>query len=100
MGIFLNGRAGPISNIQGVRSTKNNAGLPIGRTARIAYELDTLRSGCSTAASALLRKSVPDEDELEDCALLDDALAEAQRVLKAAVRRVMLARLGRHSRSR
>lgn len=100
MGLFLNGGDWRIGNIQRVRSTKNNAGLPIGRTARIAYELDTLRAGCSSAARVLLRKSAPDEDELEDCAQLDDALAEAQRVLKAAVRKVMLSRLSRHSRSR
>ncbi len=66
----------------------------------MAYELDTLRAGCSKAAGVLLRKSAPDEDELEDCAQLDDALARAQRVLKAAVRKVMLSRLSRHSRSR
>jgi hypothetical protein len=31
---------------------------------------------------------------------LDEAVAEAQRILKAGVRRVMLSRLSRHSRSR
>ena len=83
-----------------MRSTNNKAALPIGRTARIAYELDALRASCSKAASAALRKSSPDQDELEDCAQLDEAVAEAQRILKAGVRRVMLSRLSRHSRSR
>jgi hypothetical protein len=36
---------------------------------------------------------------LEECALLDDALAEAQRVLKSAVRIVMLSRLSRNTRA-
>ena len=45
MRLFLNGRALQISNIQRVRTTKNHAALPIGRTARLAYELDTLRAG-------------------------------------------------------
>ena len=84
----------------GVRSTKDNAALPIGRAARIAYELDSLRAGCSKAAGALLAKSSVDEADVEDCAYLDDQLARAQRVLKAAVRKVMLSRLSRHSRSR
>ena len=66
----------------------------------MAYELDTLRAGCSRAAHALLSKPESDEAELEDCAQLDDALAEAQRVLKAAVRKIMLSRLSRNSRSR
>ena len=99
MRLFLNGARLQISNIERVRSTKNQAALPIGRTARLAYEMDTLRAGCSKAASLFLSKPTLDEAELEDCANLDDALAEAQRILKAAVRKVMLSRLSRHSRS-
>jgi hypothetical protein len=89
-----------MSNVKCVRSNKSHAPLPIGRTARIAYELDALRSACSKAAGALVRKATPDEAELEECARLDDALAEAQRVLKSAVRNVMLSRLSRNSRAR
>lgn len=100
MRLFLNGGSLQISNTQHVRSTKNHAALPIGRTARLAYELDTLRAGCSKAAATILSKPAVDEAELEDCAQLDEALAMAQRVLKSAVRTVMLSRLSRHSRSR
>ena len=82
-----------------VRSTKNVAALPIGRTARVAYELDSLRASCSVAAAALLSKTTVNEADVEDCAHLDDALAQAQAVLKAAVRKVMLSRLSRHSNS-
>lgn len=99
MRLFLNGAPLQISNIGGVRSTKTQATLPIGRVARVAYELDALRARCSQTASVVLSKPSLDEAELEDCANLDDALAEAQRVLKAAVRKVMLSRLSRHSRS-
>ncbi len=81
-----------------MRTTKKNAPLPIGRTARLAYDLDNLRAGCSKAAAALASQPAA-EPELEDCAQLDDALAHAQRILKAAVRNVMLSRLSRHSRS-
>ena len=83
-----------------MRSTKNHAALPIGRTARVAYEMDALRAACSKAANVLVRKSALDEAELEECAQLDDALAHAQRILKAAVRNVMLSRLSRNSRAR
>ena len=82
-----------------MRSTKHHAALPIGRTARIAYELDILRAGCSNAASLVLSKTTVDEEELEECARLDDAVARAQRILKTAVRDIMLTRLTRHSRS-
>ena len=82
-----------------MRSTKIHATLPIGRTAKLAYELDFLRAGCSQAAAVLVNRSTVDEAELEECARLDDALAHAQRVLKAAVRNVMLSRLSRNSRT-
>lgn len=81
-----------------VRSTKRQPALPIGRTARLAFEIDTLRAGCSKAAEALMNKKPLDEVELEDCARLDDALAEAQLVLKRAVRNIMLCRINRRSR--
>jgi hypothetical protein len=80
-----------------VRSTKHHAALPIGRTARIAYDLDALRAGCSKAAAHHLSRACVDEAELEECALLDDAIAHAQRVLKSAVRNIMLSRLSRRS---
>jgi hypothetical protein len=83
-----------------VRSTKSHAALPIGRTARIAYELDTLRAACSKSAGSLINRTAPNEAELEECAQLDDAIAHAQRILKAAVRDVMLSRLSRNSRAR
>ena len=99
MRLFLNGAPLQMSHAECVRSTKSHAVLPIGRTARIAYELDALRAACSKAAGVLVNKPSGDETELEECACLDDALAEAQRVLKAAVRNVMLSRLSRNTRA-
>ena len=87
-------------NLYHVRSTKSHTSLPIGRTARVAYELDSLRAACSKAAHILVNKASVNETELEECAQLDDALAQAQRVLKAAVRNVMLSRLSRNSRAK
>ncbi len=73
--------------------------LPIGRTARIAYEIDAMRADCSQAARAVMKKKPLNEAELEECARLDDALAEAHRLLKTTVRRIMISRLSRRSRA-
>ena len=59
-----------------------------------------MRAACSKAAEAALAKDPPDEAELDECVRLDDGLALAHRVLKAAVRDVMLLRLNRRSRAR
>jgi hypothetical protein len=83
-----------------VRETKNHAALPIGRTARTAYDLDALRAACCKAARMIVNRSEYAAAELEECAALDDALAHAQRVLKNAVRTVMLSRLSRNTRAR
>ena len=80
--------------------SKRHAVLPIGRTARISYEIDAMRAACSKAAQSLMNKKTIDEVELEECARLDDALAHAHRILKCAVRNVMLSRLNRRSRTK
>ncbi|HEV2392641.1 MAG TPA: hypothetical protein VG146_09790 [Verrucomicrobiae bacterium] len=83
-----------------MRSTKRHATLPIGRTARLAFEIDAMRAECSRSAQILIGKFPLDEEELEECARLDDALARAQRLLKGTIRSVMLSRLNRRSRAR
>jgi len=82
-----------------VRSSKHHATLPIGRTAKTAYDIDALRLACSKAAQVLIAQQPLDELELEECARLDDALAQAQRLLKRTVRDIMLSRLHRRSRA-
>jgi len=96
---FLNAIGLQSSNVAGVRPTKVHAAIPIGRTAKIAYELDSLRAGCSRAAAVLVKQNTFEAAELEECALLDEAVAHAQRILKAAVRDIMLSRLSRNSRT-
>jgi len=81
-----------------VKSSKSQPPLPIGRAARLAFEIDSVRDGCCEAAGFLTRQKTIDETELEECARLDDSLAEAQRIIKSAVRRLMLARINRGSR--
>ena len=85
-----------------VRTSKRqpHVALPIGRTARLAFEIDGMRAACCKAARNLTRQNPLNDRELEECARLDDALAAAHRSLKAAVRNIMLARLSRRSRTR
>ncbi|HEV2209205.1 MAG TPA: hypothetical protein VG167_10550 [Verrucomicrobiae bacterium] len=83
-----------------MRSTKRYPALPIGRTARLAYDIDALREACCKAADAVVAKKPLAEAELEECARLDDALAQAHRLLKGTVRNIMLSRLTRKSRAR
>ena len=89
-----------MGNAAGVRASKRHVALPIGRTARLAYEIDTMRMACSKAAQFLVKQESLDEAELEECARLDDALAQAHRLLKTTVRNVVIARLNRRSRAR
>ena len=90
----------PKSHYAPVKNTKRHAPLPIGRTARIAFEIDAMRSECCKAANAVVNTKPLDERELDECARLDEALAHAHRILKFAVRNVMLSRISRRSRQK
>lgn len=82
-----------------VRTTKKrHLPLPIGRTARIAFEIDAMRKDCCRAADYLIKHEPANEYELEECARLDDTLGEVNRLLKGIVRDIMLGRLSRRSR--
>lgn len=80
-----------------MKTKKQKVSLPIGRTALLAFQINSLRDECCEAADRLLRQKSLDEAELEECARLDDALAEAQRVLKSAVAQISYLRLKRRS---
>jgi hypothetical protein len=83
-----------------VKPTKRQTVLPIGPTARIAFEIDATRAACSKVAQSLLSQDSVFEDEVEECARLDEALARAHLLLKGTVRSIMLSRLKRASRPR
>lgn len=84
-------------NVPCVRVNKNKVFLPIGRAAQVAFQLEALRAECCAAAHLLANESPVNEAELDECARLDDALAEAQRILKSTVAGVMISRLRRRS---
>jgi hypothetical protein len=58
-----------------------------------------MRGACCRAAAKVSSKKSFNEAELDECARLDDALSLAHRILKSAVRNVMLSRLSRRSRA-
>lgn len=81
-----------------MRVNKNKVILPIGRVAQAAFQIEAMRAECCAAAQLIVNGTPLDEAELEECARLDDALAKAQRLLKATVAEVMISRLKRRSR--
>ncbi|PWU09199.1 MAG: hypothetical protein C5B50_27730 [Verrucomicrobia bacterium] len=83
-----------------MNSSKRQPSLPVGRTARLAFEIDSLRKHCSQSAEYLVSQDPYDEAELEECARLDEALAKAHRLLRQTVRSIMVSRLNRRSRAR
>ena len=79
-------------------NNKNKVILPIGRAAQVAFQIEAMRAECCAAAQLITTGTPMDEAELEECARLDDALADAQRLLKSTVADVMISRLKRRSR--
>ena len=59
--------------------------LPLEYAAQIVFELHSMRRECSEFASRLMRQRPLNERGLEECARLDDALANAHGVLQHAV---------------
>ena len=82
-----------------VNANNTKAILPIGRTARLACQLEALRADCCKAAAIVSNQQPLNELELEECARLDDALAKAQHLLKSTVARIIMSRLKRRSRA-
>ncbi len=65
---------------------------PVAYAAEVAFELRQMRDECSNAAQAIANRTPLDEPALEACACLDDALAEAHKLLHAALKRIDLLR--------
>jgi len=71
-----------------MNSPETPAALPLEYATELAMELHLLRGECSDAAQGMAEESPVDEVGLEECAVLDEALANAQRVLHAALARI------------
>jgi len=62
--------------------------LPLEYAAEIAFEIHLLRGECSQTALDVMRQRPLDETALDDCARLDDALAQAHALLQATIARI------------
>lgn len=84
-----------------MKAKRQKISLPLGRAALVAIQLSALRDECCVAADRIIRQNTSSSEvDLEECARLDDALAEAQRILKATVAQITCSRLRRGSRAR
>jgi hypothetical protein len=83
-----------------MKTKRTKISLPIGRAALLAMQMNLLRDECCEAADRILRQKPVSEAELDECARLDDALAEAQRLLRSVVARITYSRLKRRSQAR
>jgi len=82
-----------------IKAKKTKAVLPIGRTARIASQIEAMREDCCKAAGIITGQNPLDEAELEECARLDDALAKAHALLRSTLASIIMSRLRRRSRN-
>ena len=83
-----------------MKANKNKVRLPIGGAAKLAFQIDALRMECCEAAELLVKQKQLGEAELDECARLDDALADAHRLLKSTLTSITFSRLKRRSRIR
>jgi hypothetical protein len=83
-----------------MKPTHRYTELPVRPAVRIAYRLDEARAACSKVARRLLGRDPVNEQELEECARLDEVVGRVQELLRATVRNIMLSRLkrGRYTR--
>ncbi len=82
-----------------MKSSERPSALPLDYMSELSFEIHLMRSECSDAARRILLKQTVDEAALEECALIDDALAQAKRVLDSALERVKRSREKRKRRS-
>lgn len=78
-----------------MKTRKRKVELPLGRAAMLAFQLEVLREQCCEAAAFIVQRKNYDQEALEECARLDDALATAHRILRYNVAGITLARLRR-----
>lgn len=65
----------------GMKSPEKPVALPLEYAAELVFELHLLRGECGDVARGILEQEQPDEGALEECALLDEAIAKAHGIL-------------------
>jgi hypothetical protein len=69
--------------------------IPVACAAEILLDLSIMRDECVAAAQKLSAANPVDETVLEECCLLDEALAAAHRALAAGLQNIKRHRAGR-----
>jgi hypothetical protein len=78
-----------------MNSPEQHVALPIDYASELAMEMHLMRAECCDAAEGLMEDHPVDEVGLEECAILDEALARAQSLLLQAVGTIKHLRGGR-----
>ncbi len=82
----------PCGMLTRVKSPKNPTAILLENAIDLLFEIYLLRGDCSAAAKALVHRGRGDAAALEQCAKLDDTLAQAYRSLQATLRKIQAAR--------
>ncbi len=68
-----------------MKSPEQRVTLPLEYATELSMEMLLMRGECCDAARALVEPGELDEEGLEECAVLDEALAQAQSILQQAL---------------
>jgi hypothetical protein len=68
-----------------MKSPEKPVALPLDYATELALEMHMMRAECCDAAFNVVREPPVDNAALEECAILDEALAKAQALLQSAV---------------
>ncbi len=78
-----------------MQSPEAPVALPLDYAAELAMELHLMRSECGQVAQSLIERDPLDDVAMEECAVLDEALARAHRLLLGTVGRIRKIRAAR-----
>ena len=68
-----------------MKSPEQRVALPLEYASELALELHLMRAECCEAANALIKGSALDEGRLDECIILEEALADAHALLQRAI---------------
>lgn len=81
-----------------MKSPESSTSLPLDYATELAFEMHLMRADCCLAAQELMNQGPLEATALEECALLDDALAHAHRLLQSTVKHIKQAQARRRRR--
>jgi hypothetical protein len=92
LGVCLNDASTAKPNALAVKAEPKHTRILMDQGTDLLFEMYLLRGDCCQAAQALTRHSPLDHRALEDCARLDDSLAQTFRILQATLSRMQRAK--------